>query len=164
MRPVIQSTKRITQFSLFTVPEDDTVSAGVLEAKQDFVGGTSECPVGAVVKAVYVEFWLLGEGAQPTFAMAFVEKSQGSSAKPDIATVRDMDNYTNKKNVLHMFQGIIGDSNTNPMPVIRQWIKVPKGKQRMGLGDQIRVVFGGLNPSMNESFEVCGFVIAKYYQ
>ena len=164
MRPVIQSTKRITQYSLTSVPEDTTVAATILVAVQNFTAGSSQCPVGAVVKAVYVEFWALGEGSQPTFANVIVEKAVAGLTAPDIGTMRNLDDYENKKNVLHIFQGLIGDSNTNPMPVLRQWIKIPKGKQRMGVGDSLRVVFGGLNPTMNESYEFCGFVIAKYYQ
>ncbi len=164
MRPPIQSTKRITQYSLFTVPADGVVTAKIVKAVSTFTGTNSECPVGAVVKAVYVEFWIMGEGAQPTFAVSFVEKSVNDTPKPDIADVRLLDEYTNKKNIFYTTQGLIGDSNTNPIPIMRQWIKIPKGKQRMGLGDEIRVVFGGLNPTASEEFDACGIVMCKYYQ
>ncbi len=162
MKQIIQSTKRISQASLFTVAADAVEQFIVLQATQDFTGGSGQCPVGAVVKAVYVEMWMMGDGQQPSFQMAIVEKSQGNATVASIAALRDLDNFTNKKNIFHTFQGLIGDANTNPMPIIRQWIKIPRGKQRMGLGDRIRVVFGGLDPV--GSVEVCGFTIAKYYQ
>ncbi len=68
-----------------------------------------------------------------------------------------LDSYTNKKNLLYITQGVSPDANGNPVPVLRQWFKIPKGKQRFGLADALI-----LNLSANvEDMTHCGVFIYK---
>lgn len=68
-----------------------------------------------------------------------------------------LDSYSNKKNVLYTTQGLTPDANGNPIPFVRQWFKIPKGKQRFGLTDSLV-----LNISANvEDVTHCGLMIYK---
>ncbi len=116
---------------------------------------------GAVIKAVFVEFWLkssatAGEDVQFNFA---VMKLPSDATVPDTADMTNLGAYSNKKNILFTSQGVLGDLTTQAIPVIREWIKIPKGKQRFGLGDRFNafVLFTGT------AGQVCGQAIYKEY-
>ena len=92
---------------------------------------------------------------------AFEKISSGGPlmTQPDTVTLND---YPNKKNILKTSQGVIGDANTNTTPVFREWIAIPKGKQRMGLGDRLMLNVSCLAEAAND-LEICGMFIYKEY-
>ncbi len=119
--------------------------------------------VGAVVKAVFFELWYIGSASQPVIQTTTVEKSPSGLSDPLSVQMSDLNNYPNKKNVLFTSQGIVGDANTNPSPILRQWIPIPKGKQRFGLGDRLLISIQALGEASND-LEICGtFIYKEYY-
>ena len=63
VRPVITTHKHIRQVSFATVSIGDIANIDVCVAKQSPNRSIStEVEIGSIVKAVYVEMWLLGDG------------------------------------------------------------------------------------------------------
>ncbi len=122
----------------------------------------SEVIEGSIVKAVYVEMWLGGaglEGNSTQFSLT-VEKISSDGPVMTFAQSLSLGAYPNKKNIFYTTQGVLAGENSNTIPVIRNWILMPKGKQRMGLSDRImcNVAASGQN------IDVCGIFTYKEYQ
>ncbi len=147
--------------SLTTVEENSVVSTIIVTAVANPTDN-NHVRVGAIVKAVHVELWYLSSAAQPTFQVSTVEKLVGGSGSATSGQMSDLNTYPNKKNIFETSQGLVGDSNSNPMPVFKHWIKIPKGKQRMGLGDAI-VINVAARGEANNDVEICGMYIYKEY-
>ncbi len=117
---------------------------------------------GSVLKAVHVEMWIHGRAAtgdQQQF-VASLEKRPSDAPAMTFAQSLAMQAYPNKKNILYTTQGVIGDGATQAIPIIREWFKIPKGKQRMGVGDRIV-----LNISTVEAaLAACGLFTYKEYR
>ncbi len=114
---------------------------------------------GSIVKAVYIEMWLLAGANQPGSVTVSVEKVPALADQMTFLQGATLTDYPNKKNILFTSQGVIGDANTNPVPFMRQWFKIPKGKQRFGLGDKLV-----LNIQANtEDITHCGLAVFKEY-
>ncbi len=113
--------------------------------------------VGAIVKAVYVEMWADSATASKT-VNACITKIVSNGATPSFAEMANMGSYGNKKNVLEFHQGL-APSNGNIIPLFRQWVMIPKGKQRFGLGDALTFSISATGASMN----FCGFTTFKEY-
>ncbi len=114
---------------------------------------------GSVIKAVYVEMWLLAGSQQPGSITVTLEKLIGSSTTMTFLESSQLFTYSNKKNILYCTQGITPDANGNPIPFLRGWFKIPKGKQRFGLNDRLL-----LNISANvEDCTFCGQFVYKAY-
>ncbi len=157
MRPPITSVKHIVQTSP-TIINLGAILNITLAFANDLTGATS-VKIGSVVKAIFVEMWIGGDGAQTSSTTLSLEKNPSgrtAMSNPDSANLH---NYDNKNNIFYTSQGIIGDSNSNPQPLIRQWIKIPKGKQRMSKGDALILNITGLTGDVN----VCGMTIYKEY-
>jgi len=162
MRNPINSNKHIVQQTLTSIAEASTVNLLVADAQQEPTASNAFHVIqGAVIEAVFLEYWLMSEGNQPTFGLVTVEKVPGTATNMVHTDAVQLYSYANKKNILFTSQGLIGDSNSNPIPVIRQWIKIPKGKQRFGLGDRLNVNVTCLNPTTGEGLEVCGVAVYK---
>lgn len=124
---------------------------------------TAEVIQGAVVKAVYLEFWIGGDGStgnESQFNFT-VEKKRETETDITNAQMNNLMSYPNKKNILFTSQGIIPAMLDGGMtiPVIRNWVKIPKGKQRIGLDDEIVV-----NVSSVDAIRYCGFATYKEYR
>ncbi len=118
---------------------------------------------GAVIKNVFLEYWLAGDGSsgdesQFTFT---VEKKRVAETDPTFTNLNNLQAYPNKKNILFTTQGVIPAMLDGGMsiPVIRNWVKIPKGKQRFGLGDELIVSVGAGSP-----LRFCGFATYKEYR
>jgi len=70
-----------------------------------------------------------------------------------------LDSYVNKKNILYTTMGLVGPNDEQPLPIIRQWFKIPKGKQRMGSNDTIKLNISAITNGLN----YCGFSTNKEY-
>ncbi len=163
MKPMITSVKHIVQTSLTLIQEQSILAVLVARVVDAQPTNSFEVVVGSIVKAVFLEYWLLGESSQPCTATWTFEKLPNDGNKMTQTQGQSLDNYSNKRNVFKIGQGIIGDSNTNPIPVIREWIKIPKGKQRMALGDELVFNVSIVGEASNGG-EVCGIAIFKEYQ
>ncbi len=115
--------------------------------------------VGSVVKAVYVEMWFLGEGAANGTSICILEKVVAGQAAATAAQLINLHDYPNKKNILFTHQGLTSFQAANATPVMRGWYKIPKGKQRMGLGDTIQLTV----LSQVDGFNLCGVFVYKEY-
>ncbi len=160
MKAIINSEKRIVQQTLSTVNEGVTQTALVVECKQDVnPSSPQEVSPGTVVKAVYVEMWFFGLGQQQSTTTTVFGKLVGT--EPTISSVEmgDLNAYAGKKNLFEIHQGLVGDVNSNPIPFYRDWIKIPKGKQRMGIGDRLFLAVKGIT----DDTQFCGLYIYKAY-
>ncbi len=160
MRPIINSEKRIRQVSLSTVDALNTANVHIVLGSQDPTPTDPiEVAIGTVVKAIYIELWLLATSQQPATTIAIVYKIPSGAGVPSFAQMQDLNGYSNKKNIFETHQGLVGDANTNPVPFWRGWIKIPKGKQRIGLDDRISLNIA----SITEDIQFCGIAIYKAY-
>ncbi len=115
---------------------------------------------GAIVKAVYWELWAIGESLDQFFTAIFAKYPGGVNA----ATITEMaalGDWDNKKNILYTTQGLTGnDGVSGPYPIYKGWVKIPKGKQRQGLGDQLKWQFASRGSA---TINICGFATYKEY-
>ncbi len=163
MKPIINSVKHIVQRSLTTITAQDKLNVLIARSVTSEPSANNDVVVGAVVKAIFLEYWLLGSSAQPVTTTWTVEKLPNDSAVMTFVQGQDLHSYANKKNIIRTGQGLVGDSNTNPIPVIREWIKIPKGMQRMAQGDKWYLNVNSVG-EQNNDLEICGIAIYKEYQ
>ncbi len=117
---------------------------------------------GSIVKAIYIERWIKSNataGGSTQFTM-IIEKLPANAPSVTFAQIANLGAYTNKKNILYSTQGVIGDLTTGSIPLFRQFILVPKGKQRIGLNDRITVSIAAVGLAMQS----CGIATYKEYQ
>ncbi len=118
---------------------------------------------GSVIKAVFVELWVVGSeavGGIQSFNIT-VEKLLGGQTAMTNAQSLNLGSYPNKKNVLYTTQGILATANAGPTyAMLRQWYPIPKGKQRMGLGDQLILNVANIAAG---AIQQCGITIYKEY-
>ncbi len=119
---------------------------------------TAEIHEGNIVKAVFIEMWYSAGTADKTFEVALVKLPAGLNT-PTVANLGAMTSYTNKKNVIEFHQGL-GPTGGNQIAAFRHWIKIPKGKQRFGLNDELVLVTSAVGSVIN----VCGFATYKDYK
>ena len=119
--------------------------------------GSVQVREGAIISAVYIEMWILAGSSQPGSFTISLEKRIGGQPAMTFLNSATLDSYPNKKNILYTTQGLSPDANGNPVPIMRGWYKIPKGKQRFGLSDSLI-----LNMSANvEDMSHCGVFIYK---
>ncbi len=125
---------------------------------------TDQVRQGSVVKAMFVEFWILNDGTSgnDTQFNLVLEKAPSNAPGVVFADMANMQAYLNKKNVLFMSQGVISPQldGATSIPIVRQWFKIPKGKQRMGLGDRVILSISSIGAAM----KICGFSTYKEYE
>ncbi len=164
MKAPIVSRKHIVQHSQAVIASSAVAVQNPVEAVavQD-VAAANDVIEGSVVKAIYIERWIgSNTGIEPAGSVVMiVEKAPAGIADPTISNMTTLDAYPNKKNILYTTQGIVASNTGNPIPFIRSWVKIPKGKQRFGFGDKIRVVIVAIGA---EDLSFCGLTIYKSYQ
>ena len=114
---------------------------------------------GSRISAVFLEHWVksfAATGEDMKFQLA-VEKVPAGATAVTFAQLNALMGYPNKKNILYFTQGVIGDLTTQAVPIIRQWFKIPKSKQRFGLGDVLMMTLS----STSAALQNCGFATYK---
>ncbi len=124
---------------------------------------TADVIQGAVIKAIYVEFWLGGDATSGTESQFVVtmEKKKVEETDPTAAELLNLGSYSNKKNVLYTTQGIVSamlDGGIT-IPVFKGWVKIPRGKQRFGLEDEFVFSITAVG-----NLRLCGFATYKEYR
>lgn len=117
---------------------------------------------GSIVKAIFLEFWVKSgatDGNDTKFQF-LIEKVVADQAPVTFTQMNNLGSYPNKKNVLYFSQGVLGDATTGSIPIVRQWFKIPKGKQRFGLGDSLSVAISATGFDIDS----CGFSTYKEYK
>lgn len=156
VQATINSDKHYVHFPVASVASGARTSLTVLDVDND-LGNASSVRVGAIVKAIYVEMWADGDTASKT-GFACITKLGGTQSGPTYAETLNMTTYLNKKNVLESHQGLM-PSGGNQLAFFKHWVKIPKGKQRMGLGDTVKISISATGTAIN----FCGIVVFKEY-
>ncbi len=163
MRQVIQSKKHIFQISQSTVAQAAAATTTFLQSQEGAPTAPNHVAEGAIVKACYVEFWVSMDSASVVGSYTIVLlKDPGGSNTPNSANLAALHDYSNKKNILFTGQGLLSPSDGGQVAVMRSWYKIPKGKQRMGLGDRMRIVLRNNNVA-DIDINFCGLVLFKEY-
>ncbi len=156
MRPVVNTEKHYTQFSLATTAAGAITNITLVNAVAAPSSG-EEVREGAVISAVYIEMWVHSDDAASGTIITTLEKVGQGTASMNTTEAADLSAYANKKNVLHTQMGLIGNNVTYPMATIKGWFKIPKGKQRFGLSDRLNLnIFAQSN-----GLSRCGFATYK---
>ncbi len=163
MRPIISSKKHIVQISQGTVAQ----AAVTVQVLADAIEGTPTSPVhlkeGAIVKAVYVELWIQNDSSTVVGSYTCILfKNPGAGHTPTTGVMAALHDYQNKKNILFTSQALAPASDSAVIPIMRGWYKIPKGKQRFGLRDQIAVALRN-NNATSVAIQFCGSAIYKEY-
>ncbi len=158
MRPTINTEKHMVQFSL------GAVGSGALSALVIAVGTQTPTPAvathvreGGKISAVYIEMWASSDDATSGTCIATLERAPGGLGLMTAADSAALDAYDNKKNVLHTFMGLTPSNIQYPMAILKGWFKIPKGKQRFGIGDVLRLNLHG----QSNGLAFCGFAVYK---
>ncbi len=163
MKPVIHSKKHIFQISQSTVAQAAVGTAGFAQAIEGAPSQPQHVAEGASIKSCYVEFWVSQDSASVVGSYTVVLLKQ-PSLTPTITAgnMAALHDYNNKKNILFTAQGLLTPNDGGQVPVLRGWYKIPRGKQRMGLGDILRISIRNNNATaIDQNF--CGLVIYKEY-
>ncbi len=159
MRAPVQSLKHYVQVSLSTAAAGARVISDIAKATETAPStSASEVRIGAVVKAIYIELWVRGQTNQGAFQVAFGKASAGTTG-PTFTNMGNMHDFVEKNNVLFFSQGLSADSNTFATPVMKGWYKIPKGKQRLALGQRWYISIAGLALAV----DFCGMMVYKEY-
>lgn len=161
MRSPINSTKHFTHKSLTTISTSAIENIKVCEAVvAPDANLANEVREGSLVKAVYVEVWAIGgtDSATPTHVSTVEKVPSGATPMTNVQST-NLFSYPNKKNILKTRQGLVPKTGQNPVNVFGEWIEIPKGKQRMGLGDAIYVNV----TAISNALEICGIMVFKEY-
>ncbi len=162
VRPMVHSTKHYVQLPINQIGLG-TSESNLLVSAVDVLDKNipSEVEEGTSIKAVYIEMWLQNEGNLGEFILV-ISKNQEFQNGPTFAEMADLMNYNNKKNVLYVTQGLTSnDGVSGPVSVYRSWIKIPKSKQRFGLGDMLTMNIANVSAS---DLVRCGFATYKEYK
>ncbi len=160
VRPSVHSTKHYVQSSI------GTVTAGAVQSTVVAVGRAvsdkniaDEVEEGSQVKAVYLELWIRSAAtAASSFTFVFCKRPSGVNV-PSVADIAALGDWDNKKNVFYTSQGLVNDVDSSALNLFKGWIKIPKGKQRMGLNDALSWHLEAVGQSIN----FCGFTTYKEY-
>lgn len=160
MKAPIHSVKHIVQKTVATVGLGALATVPIVRAvKSGAVANPYDVEEGSVIKAVFVEFWVTSDdAAQGSFVLS-IEKLNENTPIMTYAESIALDSYANKKNIYYTSQGLVAPNVSNPTPVIRQWVKIPKGKQRFGLDDTLYMNISGIG----NGAQYCGMAIYKEY-
>ncbi len=161
VRPVVHSVKHYVQLPINQIgfgTRENNIIVNALE--RSAVNAAFEVAEGSILKAVYFEMWLQNEGNLGEFIATITKDPEGSTG-PTFAEMASLFTFTNKKNVLWSSQGLTSnDGVSGPVNIIRGWVKIPKSKQRFGLGDRINLNIANVSAS---DLVRCGLTIYKEY-
>ncbi len=159
MRPRVKTKKHFFQVTLSTATTGTTSVATFLTAVETTLANTAaEVAEGCVVTAFYAEMWAIGTTADQFFT-AVIAKLPGGVGNVLQADLADLNSYDNKKNIFYTTQGLTGNDGISiPLPLFKQWFKVPKSKQRFGLGDKLQFAISSRGDA---TITFCGFFMYK---
>jgi len=161
MRPIIHSVKHYVQFPI------DQITTGTIQniiladaVESTLANAATEVAEGTLIKAVYIELLLQNTGDLGEFIVV-LEKGIANTAGVLFVQAAALFGYPNKKNILYVSQGLTSNDGVgNPQKILGMWFKIPKSKQRFGLGD--RLILSISNTSAND-LNRCGFATYKEY-
>ena len=161
MRPIVHSVKHYVQFPIDQITLGTRQNISLVTAVESTIANAAnEVVEGTIVKAIYIELLLQNTSNLGEFIVT-LEKVIANSAGILFVQMANLFSYPNKKNVLYVSQGLTSnDGIGNPQKILGMWFKIPKSKQRFGLGDGL--VLSISNTSAND-LNRCGFATYKEY-
>ncbi len=161
MRPVIHSQKHYVQMSRSSALTGARNTERLILAAEGTVANlVDEVIEGAIVKAIYIELWLWGSTIDQSSIVTLTKQPAGTIG-PTFAEMVALGTYDNKKNILFTHMGLASsDSNSAPINIMRGWYKIPKSKQRFGLGDRLALSIASQGDA---TIFYCGFATYKEY-
>ncbi len=158
---MVHSEKHIVQNSLATVIGGAVGTVDIIEAVAVVdKNSVHEVEEGSTIKAVYMEEWIRAGETTAGSGQAILYKTSADQGTVTAVEMAALNDFTNKKNILYTTQGLYNDQDADATLVGRQWFKIPKGKQRFGLGDKLK--FSLFTPTIDLHF--CGFFVYKEYK
>ncbi len=157
LRPRVDTVKHYVQTVATAVASSATLPIVLVQAVARGASRANTFTVeeGSTVTAIYLEYWISGVTLDKT-ATWFIVKRPSALVTPTFSETQNLQAYTNKRNILNAGQGL-APSSGNVLPIYKQWIKIPRGKQRMALGDIIQLQVSGVGTTVT----VCGFSTYK---
>ncbi len=135
---MVHSTKHYVQTSLATIvastKSDIVLVDAVKVVDKNVVFETEE---GNAIKAVWIEEWIRSSEISPGSFVAVLYKAPGGLAPFGTTQLAALGDADNKKNVFYASQGLVNDQNADALCIAKGWFKIPKSKQRFGLGDRL---------------------------
>ncbi len=158
---MVHAVKHYVQYPISQIATGVREAIVIVHAVESTIANlATEVAEGSSIKAIYFELWLQNEGNLGEFIMT-ISKDPQDIQGPTFAQQANLFGYNNKKNVFYTTQGLTpNDGISGPINVIKGWVKIPKSKQRFGLGDSITMVIS--NVSANDLVR-CGFSTYKEY-
>ncbi len=161
VRPMVHSQKHYRQFSLATIAAGALQNSDIINAVNVVDKNTSsEVEEGSSVKAVYLELWINTNDTSPGTNIIIIEKQTGASPDATTTNMALLDSYPNKKNILYTTMGLTNPNTSTAIPALKFWLKIPKSKQRFGLGDKLSLTI----MSQTGTIKFCGFMTYKEYK
>ncbi len=157
LRP-INSVKNILDTTQLSVAAATTTTVVVAATVNDYAGGATDVPIGAKISSIYLFVQIL-----PTAGTANVDwyiwKRPGSvttNGPVPGATGGSVD----RKWIMHEEKGLPGNAADGAYPLtFKGVIRIPRGRQRMGESDSIRIQIRGA-----DIHNFCIKAIYKFYQ
>ncbi len=163
MRAPIHSRKHYLQVSQSTVAQAAIVNTTVVSAIEGAPSAPQHVVEGALVKAVWVEMWLNQDSTSVVGSfVAGLVKNPGGVNSITAAEASAIHDFNNKKNILYTTQGLSPPTDSSMMLLYKGWVKIPKGKQRFGLGDSLQFFIKNNNLT-NVDINFCGLFVFKEY-
>ncbi len=161
MKQIVHSVKHYIQYPIDQIATGTIQNILLVRGVESTVANlATEVAEGTIIKALQVQLLLQNQGNLGEF-IVILEKVIAGLTGPTFAQAGALFTYQNKKNILFVSQGLTSNDGVgNPQQIMNEWFKVPKGKQRMGLGDGfmlsiVNVSAGDLNR--------CGKTVYKEY-
>jgi len=157
---MVHSIKHYVQHSIATVTGGGVTALSISHAvAPDAVDLVNEVIEGCSIKAVYVELWIRSASTTGSSGQMIIFKKGSDATNPSATEMAALGDWDNKKNILYTTMGLFNDVDADAIALFKGWIKIPKGKQRQGLNDQL--VISIFSPTVDA--HVCGFVTYKEY-
>ncbi len=157
LRP-INSVKNIVDGVFLGVTAGVVTGTIVADTINDYTGGNpKDVPIGAKVSSIFFSIDIQPQAVSANVDFYIAKFPAGLAALPvPGATGGDI----SRKYILHEEKGIPGAANNgSPPKKFLGVIRIPKGKQRMGEGESIRV-----QASCATAYDLCIKAIYKFYQ
>ncbi len=156
LRPKVNTEKHYKQESLFTIASG-AISNRIIAFAAAVPTGANQVREGASISAVYVELWITTDDAALGSHIVTLEKLSGTSPFMASGDSASLNTYANKKNIFHTQMGLTPPNTQYPMSTVKGWFRIPRGKQRMGLGEQLVLNIHGQSNGLTG----CGFFTYK---
>ncbi len=157
MRP-INSVKNIVDFTGLGEAAATTRTILLASVVNDYAGASGTIPIGAKLSSIYLFVQMINGDSSVANLDWYVQKAPFGVPKPTPgATGGDVA----RKYILHEEKGIPGNALDGAYPLtFKGVIRIPRGRQRMAEGDEVRFVYRSGGGTSN----TCLKCIYKFYQ